>query len=115
MAELPTPIDSWGWPTVRLVSVGPLDVPSPSWIGKGPDAYKDEPIHVSASSFSRLSHLISSATSSSSSSLSVSSPHSRAYSFRRFFLFLSYFAFLSRSPLARFAILMAESLGNGVG
>ena len=87
-----------------------LDVPSPQWNGKGPDACKDEPMPVSASSFSRLSHSISSATvssssitsssspSSSSSSLSVSSPHSCAHNFHCFFLFLSSFTFLSCSP-----------------
>ena len=101
-------------------SAGSSDVPSPPWNGKGPDSYKDEPIPISASSFSRMSHLTSSATassspSSSSSSLSVSSPRSHAYSFRCLFLFLSSFAFLSRSPSARFTALMDESLSNGAG
>ena len=45
------------WPT----SAGSLDIPSPPWNGKGPDAYKDKLIPINASSFSRLSHLISSA------------------------------------------------------
>ena len=89
---------------VHPASVGSLDIPSPPWNRKGPDSYKDEPIPVSTSSFSRSSHLMSSTTSSSSpsssSSLSVSSPCSRAYNFRCFFFLLSSFAFLSRSPSA---------------
>ena len=103
------------WPA----SVGFLDVPSPLWNGKGPNSCKDEPIPVSTSLFSRLSHSMSSTTSSlspssSSSSLSVSSPRPRAYSFSFFFfLLLSSFAFLSRSPSARLAALTDKSLGNG--
>ena len=96
---------------------GSPEVPSPPWNGKGPNACKDEPIPISASSFSRLSHSILSAPSttllSSPLSLSlVSSPHSCA---RNFFLYLSSFAFLSRSPSARFTTLTAESLSSGIG
>ena len=105
---------------VRPTSAGSLVVPSPLWNGKGPDSYKDEPIPVSTSSFSRSSHMMSSTTLSSylsslSLSLSVSSPRPHAYSFRCFFLLLSSFAFLSRSPSTQFTTLMDESLSNGAG
>ena len=113
---------------VRPAPIGSPNMPSPPWNRKGPNAYKDEQTPISTSSFSMLSHSISSATnfsstinsSSSPSSLSsssslVSSPRSHACSFRCFFLFLCSFAFLSHSPSVRFTILMAESLGNGAG
>ena len=45
----------------------------------------------------------------------MSSPRSYAYSFCNFFLFLSSFAFLNRSPLVRFPTLTAESLGRDAG